>query len=309
MTDTTTDKNNNYLIPIGFIARNDDKENPGDIRFYTDEITLDSSIFIFKTQSRLSFIHIDANVGDNEGSLTLDHLVNEIEYVQVNNQDSRVEVWRCHNIPVGKEAVAKQKESNNRIEKMWGYLEQVAEKLPIIDLKLLNVVETVSMSHSDKEPQLPRISPNQLAKSIVSQKLLNAVSLISDFVSPNLDKKVPDNLVIFENGTWNATLIQEITTPNPLANEMVTVNPNLYSEFIAHFLTVYKGISTTEINNFIDNLFESINLYREYTKIGGNIKKVKVGANENCPCASKQKFKKCHGTPKSSVIRKFYLSY
>ncbi|KAN0040673.1 hypothetical protein ACTA71_009011 [Dictyostelium dimigraforme] len=307
--------NLNYLVPIGYIARNRRDEilfkERSKIRFYTDEITLDSSVFIIKSKNRVSFVHVDANYDDN---ISLGKIEEELQYVlmdEENGSANKIMVWRCFNIPVRKDAVAKQQETNSTIELIWiDIQEKLKEKLKdLMEFKEINVVESISISLDDKSPQLARISIENLQTCSINQTLLNSVSIINDFVDPAIELKgPPENIVIFQDGCWNEKLIHQVTTPNQLANDFLNNDPNQYINFLDAFLKVHKTINSTQLNNFIDQLFQSINAYREsFNK--GPIQKLKVSPNENCPCKSKQKFKKCHGSIKNGIVRKLYLEY
>ncbi|EGC31103.1 hypothetical protein DICPUDRAFT_40464 [Dictyostelium purpureum] len=303
----------NYSIPIGFIARNErvlGKEENEKIRFYTEEITLDSSVFIFKSKNRITFVHIDSNYDDR---INLEKIEEELQYVlsDKDNGDEMVMVFRCFNIPVRKDAVEKQRETNSTVELIWIDIQnKLKEKLKgIIEFKEINVVESISISLSDKAPILQRIPEEYLKVSKINQSLLNSISIINDFVDPAIQLKgPPSNIIIFENGLWNDQLISQMTTPNTLANEFLLQDPNQFEKYLEPFLKIHNSIDSTQLNNFIDQLFQAINIYRGSLNLG-SIKKAKVGPNDICPCKSKQKFKKCHGSIKNGIIRKTYLEY
>ncbi|KYQ90002.1 hypothetical protein DLAC_08576 [Tieghemostelium lacteum] len=299
----------NFLIPIGYIARNEKNEQSSAIRFYTDEVTLDSSVFICKSMSRISFLHIDSRL---DNSNRLKDINNEIEYAQQNNSE-KVKVFRCYNKPASKEAKEKQMETNHEIESIWIDLQK---QFPNVEYIEMNVIETVSISLLDSDPLLIRIPIEKLEKSNISQKLINAISLIHDFMYPSSTTSTENNTnsnetkIIFENQQWSQDTFNNITNRLPSDNRMLQENPNDYENYLEAFLKIHTYLSAGQLINYIDQLFESINIYRE--SLGkSTIKKLKVGNNDNCPCTKVKpnKFKKCHGANKFGLIRKHYYSY
>eukprot|EP01132_Coremiostelium_polycephalum_P002226 gene2226-2743_t len=276
MTSTTTTTNKNkYLIPIGYIARNsDDNEQNKEIRFYTDEVTLDSSVFIIKSENRISFFHMDLLSLDSV--ITVDQFKSEIEYVNNNNNNNCTIVWRCFNIPKEKEAAKKQQEANHEIEMIWLNIKKefsTSNDNIKIEFKELNILETCSISLSDQVPQLYRISTDDLAPNPVSQKLLNSVSLINKFVSPSIIKNNINNNttnnnndnddnnnktttkginIIFSEGTWVDNEIQKLTKVHNEGLPLLEKDPNLYVDFIDAFVKAHPQLSLTQ---FIEQLF------------------------------------------------------
>ncbi|EGG19362.1 hypothetical protein DFA_02149 [Cavenderia fasciculata] len=281
-----------YSIPIGFLARQQ-RVADRDVRFYCDDINLESSVFIVKSYNWISFIHTDLY----SSSFSFQDFEAELKYHQDNNNsnNNNINVWRCH--------VIAQKQPNskplelNEMEEMWRDI----QSNKCATFEELNVHETTSIAHSDASPKLSKLKATDLAPSPISDKLLQSIKLVNELVNAQqegqqqVEQQQQDNnnnsngLLIFNNG-WVQEKVEQLCKINDKAIVFIEKDPNASHPFIK---ALEKQMSNGEYTVFKSKCYDAINNIR-LSQGKGAIKQIKVSPNETCPCKQQgKKFKKC----------------